>query len=61
MNILILYDEPSIGRLLQMVLEAEEFTVTATRHATESIHVIEDTSDSDLLFADNYSGSRNGQ
>ncbi len=54
MNILILYYDPSVGHLLQMVLEAEEYTVTATRNATEAIHAIEDSSDSYLLFADNF-------
>jgi hypothetical protein len=54
MNFLILYYELSIGRLLQMVLEAEESIVTTTQHAAEAIRAIEDTSDSYLLVADNF-------
>ncbi len=54
MKILILFYESSIGHILQMVLEAEEYTVTTTQHATEVIRAIEESNDSYLLFADNF-------
>ncbi len=54
MKILILYFEPSVRQMLQMVLEIEDYTVIATQSASEAVDAIENTSDSYLLFADNF-------
>lgn len=61
MQILILSFEPSIMHILQMVLEAEDYTVVVTRSATEAVRIIEDSSDSFVLFTDNYHVNEEGQ
>lgn len=54
MQILILYLEPSVMKLLEACLMAEGYSVTSTANASEVIRAIEDTSDSYLLMADNF-------
>jgi predicted xylose isomerase-like sugar epimerase len=54
MNILNLYFEPSIGKMLQCTLEVEGYTVQSIRSAAEAVQIIESSSDSFLLLADNF-------
>lgn len=54
MNILILYFNPDVQELLELVLDVENYDWIATQHATEAIRIIAESADSCLLLADNF-------
>lgn len=55
MRVLFLYLEESVRHMVQLVLEAEGYTIVATRSAAEAIRIIEDSTNQYVLLTDNFS------